>query len=314
MSYKSGFVAIIGRPNVGKSTLLNKILGQKVAITSSKPQTTRRRIKGFHTSEKGQIIFVDTPGVHKPLYKLGEFLLDEAKLAIPDADLILFLVDGTEAAGLGDRWIAENLLQIETPVIMVINKVDQIKDMEVRDQIVESYKKLLSEKSENLLTNSNEQDKKGKSVPILKISAKTGRNVDDLINNIYRKLPKGPQYYPDDEVTDQNLKTIVAETIREKVIRKTEEEVPHSIAVVIDNFEEKETITNIAATIFVEHESQKGIIIGEKASMLKAIGTDARIDMEKLLEKKVFLELFVKLKKNWRKNPSALRQFGYNSK
>ena len=298
MSYKSGFVAIIGRPNVGKSTLLNKILGQKIAITSSKPQTTRRRIKGFHTSEKGQIIFVDTPGVHKPLYKLGEFLLDEAKLAIPDADLILFLVDGTEAAGLGDRWIAENLLQGEIPVIMVINKVDQIKNMEVRDQIVESYKNLLGEKS----------------VPILKISAKTGRNVDDLIKNIYRKLPKGPQYYPEDEVTDQNLKSIVAETIREKVIRKTMEEVPHSIAVVIDNFEEKEAITNIAATIFVEHESQKGIIIGEKASMLKSIGTDARIDIEKCLETKVFLELFVKLKKNWRKNPSALRQFGYTSK
>ena len=203
MSYKSGFVAIIGRPNVGESTLLNKILGQKIAITSSKPQTTRRRIKGFHTSEKGQIIFVDTPGVHKPLYKLGEFLLDEAKLAIPDADLILFMVDGTEAAGLGDRWIAENLLKGEIPIIMAINKVDQIKNMEVRDQIVESYKNLLGEKS----------------VPIVKISAKTGRNVDDLIKNIYRKLPKGPQYYPEDEVTDQNIKSIVAETIREKVIR-----------------------------------------------------------------------------------------------
>lgn len=298
MSYKSGFVAIIGRPNVGKSTLLNKILGQKIAITSSKPQTTRRRIKGFHTSEKGQIIFVDTPGVHKPLYKLGEFLLDEAKLAIPDADLILFMVDGTEAAGLGDRWIVENLLKTQIPVIMAINKVDQVKDMEVRDQIVESYKILFGEKS----------------VPIIKISAKTGRNVDDLIKNIYRKLPKGPQYYPEDEVTDQNLKSIVAETIREKVIRKTKEEVPHSIAVVIDNFEEKEMIVNIAATIFVEHESQKGIIIGDKASMLKDIGTEARIDMEKTLDKKVFLDLFVKLKKNWRKNLSALRQFGYTSK
>ena len=298
MSYKSGFVAIIGRPNVGKSTLLNKILGQKIAITSSKPQTTRRRIKGFHTSEQGQIIFVDTPGVHKPLYKLGEFLLDEAKLAIPDADLILFIVDGTEEAGLGDRWIVENLLETEIPVIMAINKVDLIKDMAKRDKIVESYKNLLGEKS----------------VPMVKISAKTGRNIDDLIKNIYRKLPKGPQYYPDDEVTDQNIKSIAAETIREKVIRNTKEEVPHSIAVVIDNFEEKETITNISATIFVEHESQKGIIIGEKASMLKEIGTDARKDIEKSLEKKVFLDLFVKVKKNWRKNPSALKQFGYTSK
>ncbi|MEI8389195.1 MAG: GTPase Era [bacterium] len=298
MSYKSGFVAIIGRPNVGKSTLLNQILGQKIAITSSKPQTTRRRIKGFHTSEKGQIIFVDTPGVHKPLYKLGEFLLDEAKLAIPDADLILFMVDGTEVAGLGDRWIVENLLKTEIPIIMLINKVDQVKNMETRDNIVKSYKDLFGEKS----------------VPVIKISAKTGRNVDDLIKNIYRKLPKGPQYYEEDQITDQNLKSIVAETIREKVIRRTKEEVPHSIAVIIDNFEEKENITNISATIFVEHESQKGIIIGDKASMLKGIGTDARIDIEKSLEQKVFLDLFVKLKKNWRKNPSALKQFGYTSK
>ena len=298
MSYKSGFVAIIGRPNVGKSTLLNQILGQKIAITSSKPQTTRRRIKGFHTSEKGQIIFVDTPGVHKPLYKLGEFLLDEAKLAIPDADLILFMVDGTEVAGLGDRWIVENLLKTEIPIIMLINKVDQVKNMETRDNIVESYKDLFGEKS----------------VPVIKISAKTGRNVDDLIKNIYRKLPKGPQYYEENQITDQNIKSIVAETIREKVIRRTKEEVPHSIAVVIDNFEEKENITNISATIFVEHESQKGIIIGDKASMLKGIGMDARIDIEKSLEQKVFLDLFVKLKKNWRKNPSALKQFGYTSK
>ena len=173
-----------------------------------------------------------------------------------------------------------------------------VKNMETRDNIVESYKDLFGEKS----------------VPVIKISAKTGRNVDDLIKNIYRKLPKGPQYYEEDQITDQNIKSIVAETIREKVIRRTKEEVPHSIAVVIDNFEEKENITNISAPIFVEHESQKGIIIGDKASMLKGIGMDARIDIEKSLEQKVFLDLFVKLKKNWRKNPSALKQFGYTSK
>lgn len=297
MSYKSGFVAIIGRPNVGKSTLLNKIIGQKIVITSSKPQTTRRRIKGIHTSEKGQIIFVDTPGIHKPLYKLGEFLLDEAKLAIPESDLILFIVDGTEVAGHGDKWIAENILKTDIPIIIAINKVDLIKDLEKREKLIESYNNLFGEKS----------------VPTVKISAKTGRNVDDLIKNIYRKLPKGPRYYDEEEITDQNLKTITAETIREKVIRKTKEEVPHSIAVVIDNFEEKEDLTSISATIFVEHESQKGIIIGENASMLKQIGTDARVDIEKNLEKKVFLNLFVKLKKNWRKNPSALKQFGYSS-
>lgn len=298
MAYKSGFVAIIGRPNVGKSTLLNKIIGQKIVITSSKPQTTRTRIKGIYTSEKGQIVFVDTPGVHKPLYKLGEFLLDETKLAVPDADLILFIVDGTEEAGHGDKWIAENLLQTETPVIIVVNKADLHKNVEKRDKIAESYKTLFGQKS----------------IPIVKISAKTGRNVDDLIKNIYRKLPKGPQYYEEDEITDQNFKTITAETIREKVIRNTKEEVPHSIAVVIDKFEEKEDIANISATIFVEHDSQKGIIIGEKGAMLKQIGTDARIDIEKSLEKKVFLELYVKVKKNWRKNPSALKQFGYISK
>lgn len=297
MSYKSGFVAIIGRPNVGKSTLLNQILGQKIAITSSKPQTTRHRIKGIHTSEKGQIIFVDTPGVHKPLYKLGEFLLDEAKLAIPDADLILFLGDGTEEAGHGDRWIVENLLKADIPVIMVINKVDKVKDIDKRDKIVESYKDLFKEKP----------------VPTVKISAKTGRNVDDLIKNIYRKLPKGPQYYSEDELTDQNQKAIVAEMIREKVLRKTVEEVPHSIAVVIEKYEEKENITNISATIFVEHDSQKGIIIGDKGSMLKNIGIDARKDIEELTEQKVFLDLYVKVKKNWRKNPSALKQFGFVS-
>jgi len=298
MSYKSGFVAIIGRPNTGKSTLLNKIIGQKVAITSSKPQTTRERIRGIYTSDKGQIVFVDTPGIHKPLYKLGEFLLDEAKMAIPDADLILFLVDASEEAGHGDKWILQNLLNTSTPVIMVLNKVDRVKSLERRDEIVESYKQLCGEKS----------------LPSVKISAKTGRNIDDLIKNIYRKLPKGPQYYDEDELTDQNFKTIFSEIIREKVIRKTKEEVPHSIAVVVDKFEEKDEITNISATIFVEHESQKGIIIGDRASMLKEIGTEARLDMEKSLEKKVFLDLFVKLKKNWRKNPSALKQFGYTSK
>jgi len=297
MAYKSGFVTVIGRPNVGKSTLLNKILGQKIVITSSKPQTTRRRVKGIHTTEKGQIIFVDTPGVHKPLYKLGEFLLEEAKLSVPDSDLILFLVDATEPAGRGDQWIVENLLTFDIPVIMALNKVDLIKSLEKRDEIVESYKELFKEKT----------------VPCLKISAKTGRNVDDLVKNIYRKLPKGPQYYPEDEITDQNMKTIVSEMIREKILRNTKEEVPHSIAVVISLFKEEETITNISATIFVEADSQKGIIIGDKGSMLKKVGTEARKDIEILLEKKVFLDLNVKVKKKWRKNPSSLKQFGYYS-
>lgn len=295
MAYKSGFVAIIGRPNVGKSTLLNKIIGQKIVITSSKPQTTRRRINGIYTSEKGQIVFVDTPGVHKPLHKLGEFLLEEAKMSIPDADVILFLVDGTEPAGKGDEWIVNNLLNTEIPVIMVINKVDLVKSPEKRFENTESYKQLFA----------------ANPVPTVTISAKTGRNVDDLLNNIYRKLPKGPAYYSEDEITTQDMRAIVAETIREKVLRNTKEEVPHSVAVVIDYYHEKEEITEISASIYVEAESQKGIIIGEKGSMLKKIGTEARKDIEAMLETKVFLDLHVKVRKKWRKNPSDLKRFGY---
>lgn len=295
MAYKSGFVSIIGRPNVGKSTLLNKILGQKIVITSSKPQTTRRRVKGIFTTEKGQIVFVDTPGVHKPMYKLGEFLLEEARLAVPDSDLILFMVDGSEKAGNGDKWIVENLLKTEIPVIMVLNKVDKIKKLEKREEIVSSYRDLFGDKT----------------VPSVKISAKTGRNIDDLIKNIYRKLPKGPAYYAEDEVTDQSLKVIVSETVREKVLINTKEEIPHSIAVVVEFFEEGKEITNISANIFVEADSQKGIIIGDKGSMLKKIGTQAREDIEKLVETKVFLDLHVKVRKKWRKDSSKLKQFGY---
>ena len=297
MTYKSGFVAIVGRPNVGKSTLLNKILGQKIVITSDKPQTTRRRIKGIYTTEKGQIIFVDTPGIHKPIFKLGEFLLEEAKLAIPDADVILFLVDGTEKAGPGDKWIIENLLNTDKSVIMAVNKVDQVKSLEKRDEIIASYKELFKEKT----------------LPIIKISAKTGRNVDDLIKNIYRKLSKGPQYYPEDEVTDQNIRSIVEEMIREQILENTREEVPHSVAVILDSYETKETIVNIAASIIVETDSQKGILIGNQGSMLKKVGTDARKEIETLVENKVYLQLFVKVKKDWRKKDFNLKEFGYHN-
>ena len=297
MAHKSGFVAIVGRPNVGKSTLLNKILGQKIVITSDKPQTTRRRIRGVHTIPEGQIIFVDTPGVHKPIYKLGEFLLDEAKLAIPDADIVLFLVDGTEQAGPGDRWIVENILTTNTPVIMVVNKVDQIKSLEKRESNVQTYKDLF----------------KDRPVPTVKVSAKTGRNVDDLIKNILRKLPAGPQYYPEDEITDQNTRAISEEIIRERILDNTIEEIPHSIAVVIEKFEENENIVKINASIYVEHDSQKGILIGKNGSMLKKVGSEAREQIEALVENKVYLELLVKVKKDWRKKGSALREFGYHA-
>jgi len=298
MKYKSGFVALVGRPNVGKSTLLNKILGQKIVITSDKPQTTRKRIKGVYTCEEGQIVFVDTPGVHKPKYKLGEYLLDEAKLAVPDADVLLFLVDGTEVAGSGDNWIVKNLFEVDTPIIMVVNKIDRIKTIEERERIIATYRELF----------------KDKAVTTVKISAKTGRNIDTLIKNILKKLPKGPQYYPDDHVTDQNVRAIAEEIIREKILMCTHEEIPHSVAVVIEKYEDKPDIARISASIYVEQDSQKGIIIGNKGQMLKKIGTDARVEIEKdLTEKKVFLELFVKVKKDWRKNEASLKQFGYTS-
>lgn len=297
MAYKSGFVTIVGRPNVGKSTLLNKILGQKIVITSDKPQTTRKRIRGVHSTEKGQIVFVDTPGIQKPKYKFHEFMLDEAKLAIPSADVILFLVDVTEKAGAGDKWIAQNLLQTKASVILVANKVDRIKNLEKRDENIESYMSLFPDKK----------------VPVIKISGMTGRNIDDLINNIYRKLPKGPQYFPEDELTDQNLRAISEEIIREKILHNTRDEIPHSIAVIIDKFQETSKITNITATVYVEHDSQKGIIIGDNGQMIKIIGTSARKEIEKLLETKVYLDLLVKVKKNWRKNQNVIKEFGYSS-
>lgn len=295
MAHKSGFVTIVGRPNVGKSTLLNKILGQKVAITSDKPQTTRQRIKGIHTTEQGQIVFIDTPGVHKPKFKLGEFLLDETKLAVPDADVILFLVDGCDEPGVGDNWIVDNLLEVKKPIILVVNKVDQIKNPAKREINVKAYRELF----------------KDINIPVVKISAMTGRNIDTLIKNIYRKLPKGPQYYPEEQVTDQNERTIAEETIREKVLVNTKEEVPHSVAVRIEKFEDKENITKIVASIYVETDSQKGILIGKQGSMLKKIGTESRLEIEKMMEKKVFLDLMIKVAKDWRKNDKSLKGFGY---
>ena len=297
MAYKSGFVTIIGRPNVGKSTLLNKIIGQKIVITSDKAQTTRERLRGIYTSEKGQIVFVDTPGVHKPLNKLGEFLLEETKLAVPDADVILFMVDGKEPAGAGDKWIAKNILQTNIPIILVVNKVDTIKNVSERDLNVVTYRELF----DNL------------KIPVVKVSAKTGRNIDTLIKNIYAKLPEGIAMYDEDEVTDQNMREIAKEIIREKILRLTQDEIPHSVAVKIDLFEEKKTLTKISATIFVEQDSQKLIVVGKQGQMIKKIGEYARVELENMIGRKVFLELFVKVKKNWRKRQDNLINLGYNN-
>ncbi len=291
---KSGFTSIIGRPNVGKSTLLNKILGQKIVITTDKAQTTRKRIKGILTTDEGQIVFVDTPGVHKPLNKLGEFLLDEAKISIPDADLILFLVDGSEPAGKGDKWIAQNLLQTDIPILIVMNKVDKVKNPSKIEENLLSYKTLFN-----------------KNIPIVRISAKTGRNIDTLIKNIFKKLPEGAPLYPEDIVTEETMRDVAEEIIREKILLNTSDEIPHSVAVKIENYYETEDIDKIYAAIFCETKSQKGILIGKGGSMLKKIGTEARLELEKITEKKVYLELNVKVEKDWRKKQSALKNFGY---
>lgn len=291
---KSGFVAIIGRPNVGKSTLLNQILGQKIVITTDKAQTTRKRIKGILTTEEGQIVFVDTPGVHKPLNKLGEFLLDEAKIAVPDADVILFLVDGSEPAGKGDKWIAQNLLQTQIPIIIVMNKVDKVKKTEKIETNLLTYKTLFNE-----------------NLPVVKISAKTGRNKDTLIKNIYKKLPQGEALYPEDVVTEETMRDVTEEIIREKILLNTSDEIPHSVAVKVTNYKEQEEIDKIYATIYCEQKSQKGILIGKGGSLLKKIGTESRLELEKIVEKKVYLELEVKVEKDWRKKDKILKSFGY---
>ena len=291
---KSGFVAIIGRPNVGKSTLLNQILGQKIVIATDKAQTTRKRIKGILTNPEGQIVFVDTPGVHKPLNKLGEFLLDEAKVAVPDADVILFLVDGSEPAGKGDGWIVKNILQTEIPVIIVMNKVDKVKKTEKIEQNLLSYKTLFE-----------------KNLPIVRISAKTGRNIDTLIKNIYKKLPEGEPLYPEDIVTEETMRDVTEEIIREKILLNTSEEIPHSVAVKVEKYQEKEDIDKIYANIYCEHKSQKGILIGKGGSLLKKIGTEGRKENKKITEKKVYLELQVKVEKDWRKKQNILKNFGY---
>ncbi len=293
---KSGFTTIIGRPNVGKSTLLNQILGQKIVIATDKAQTTRKRIKGILTTNEGQIIFIDTPGVHKPLNKLGEFLLDEAKISIPDADLILFLVDGTEPAGKGDKWIAQNLLQTNIPIIIVMNKVDKIKNINKVEENLLTYKMLFNQ-----------------NLPIVRISAKTGRNIETLIKNIYKKLPEGAPLYPEDVITEETMRDVTEEIIREKILLNTSDEIPHSVAVKVENYFEQEEIDKIYASIYCETKSQKGILIGKGGSMLKKIGTEARKELETIADKKVYLELSVKVEKDWRKKLSTLKSFGYDS-
>ena len=294
---KSGFVSIIGRPNVGKSTMLNQVLGQKIVIATDKAQTTRKRIKGILTNETGQIVFVDTPGIHKPINKFGEFLLDEAKISVPDSDLVLFLVDASEPAGKGDKWIVENVIsKTNVPVILVMNKLDKISNQEKITENYQSYQKLFD-----------------KEIPVIKISAKTGKNKTKLVDMIMEYLPEGELLYPEDVVTEESMRQIVEEIVREKILLNTKEEIPHSVAIKVDKYEETPEIDRIYAIIYCEHKSQKGILIGKGGSLLKKIGTEARLDLENIVEKKVFLSLQVKNKKDWRKNDKVLKNLGYVS-
>lgn len=293
-SHKSGFISIIGRPNVGKSTFLNRVIGQKIAIMSDKPQTTRNKIQGVLTLEDSQLIFLDTPGIHKPKHRLGDFMMKVAQNTLKEVDLILFMVNAEEGFGRGDEFIIEKLQHVKTPVFLVINKIDLIHP----DQLFEMIKSY------------NEKYDFAETVPI---SAIEGNNVGTLLEQIKERLPEGPQFYPADQVTDHPERFIVSELIREKALHLTREEIPHSLAVVIEKMErqpEKEMV-HVMATIIVERDSQKGIIIGKQGSMLKEIGKRARLDIENLLGSKVFLELWVKVQKDWRNKASQLRDFGF---
>ena len=292
--FRSGFVGIVGRPNVGKSTLMNYLIGQKVAITSPVAQTTRNRLRGILTTEQAQIIFVDTPGIHKPHHELGKVLVHNARMAIASVDLVLFVVDGSVAAGRGDRFIAELLAQQDTPVYLGLNKID-LRAAADAETIVSSYQAIADEQG----------------WPLLEFSAVTGDQVPALQARLSQNLEPGPYYYPPDLVTDQPERFIMGELIREQVLYHTREEVPHSVAVAIDRVEEDEKITRILATVHVERDSQKGILIGKKGSMMKAIGSGAREQMQKVIMGKVYLEIFVKVQPKWRQSRTRLAELGY---
>ena len=295
--YKSGFVAIIGRPNVGKSTLMNHLIGQKIAITSRKAQTTRNKIQTVYTCERGQIVFLDTPGIHKAKNKLGEYMVNVASRTFKDADVILWLVEPGTQVGPGDRHIAEQLKNCKLPVILVINKVDTVKKEEVAG-FIETYRKLMD------------------FADIVPASALRAQNLDTVIDCIFKYLPYGPQFYDEDTITDQPQRQIVAELIREKALRTLDEEIPHGIAVTIDTMKERPDgrIVDIEATIICERDSHKGIIIGKQGAMLKKIGSAARFEIERMLEQKVNLKLWVKVKKDWRDSDYLIKNFGYDKK
>ena len=296
-NFKSGFVAIIGRPNVGKSTLMNHLIGQKIAITSKKPQTTRNKIQTVYTCEDGQIIFLDTPGIHKAKNKLGEYMVNVAEQTLKDVDVILWLVEPTTYIGAGEKHIAEQLQKTSLPVILVINKVDTVKKEDIL-QVIDNYRKLYD------------------FAEIIPASALRGQNTKDIVNSLFKYMPYGPMFYDEDTVTDQPQRQIVAEIIREKALHALDEEIPHGIAVTIEKMRERkgQHIVDIEATIICERDSHKGIIIGKQGSMLKKIGSNARFEIEKMLVERVFLKIWVKVKKDWRDSDTLMKNFGYNKK
>lgn len=295
---KTGFVALIGRPNAGKSTLMNRLIGQKIAITSNKPQTTRNRIQTVYTEDRGQIIFLDTPGIHKAKNKLGEYMVNAAKQTMNDVDVVLWLVEPTTYIGAGEQQIAANLKNCKKPVILVINKVDTVKKEEIL-KFIDAYKNIV------------------RFDEIVPVSALKGQNTDDLIDAIFKYLPYGPMYYDEDTVTDQPMKQIAAELIREKALRCLSDEIPHGIAVTIERMRERldgSNIIDIDATIVCERDSHKGIIIGKGGEMLKKIGSAARFEIERMMDMQVNLKLWVKVKKEWRDNDLLMKNYGYDEK
>ena len=290
--FKSGFVTLIGRPNVGKSTLMNYLIGQKIAITSNKPQTTRNRIQTVLTTDEGQIVFVDTPGIHKAKNKLGEYMVNVAEKTVNEVDVVLWLVEPTTFIGAGEQHIAKQLQRVKTPVILVINKVDSVKREEILPAIA-AYKDIYD------------------FADIVPVSARSGDNTDELLRVIMKYLPYGPQFYDEDTVTDQPERQIVAELIREKALHSLQDEIPHGIAVAIDRMKMQNKVMHIDATIICERDSHKGIIIGKQGSMLKKIGSTARYEIERMLDCKVNLKLWVKVKKDWRDSEFLMKNFGY---
>lgn len=295
-NFKSGFIALIGRPNVGKSTFINYILGQKISIISNKPQTTRNRIQGIYTTENEQMIFIDTPGIHKPKHQLGEFMNKQSLTTLTDVDIVMYIVDGTQDFGTGDEFVIDQLKKIKTPVFLIVNKIDLIKD---KNRLFENIIKF---------------QEAFQFIETYYISALSGENIDKLLNRLSEELEEGPMYYPKDQISDHPEQFIIAEIIREKVLQLTKEEVPHSIAVVVEdmhNNDENPNLMDIRATIYVERSSQKKIIIGSNGRMIKDVGTLARKDIVMLLGQKIYLELWVKVEEDWRNKKGQLRKLGY---